>query len=439
MNVNLRQRHCLITWAGVLLLLAMAWPGLRYAWQFDLTDRASNRLSPATIKLLEALPDPVQITAYIGRAQSLRLQIGQLLARYQRHKANFSYRFVDPASQPERVRELEIGPQGAVLVEYQGRSQKINFLDESALTNALFQLSHAQQRWISFLTGHGERAASGVANFDYGRFGQALAQRNITAVDLNLALTAAVPENSRLLAIAGPRAALLPAEIKTIKNYLDRGGNLLLLTDPENRYLAPLLQHLGIVQLPGMLADKGGKLFGLDDLSIIIATTYPDHPIFRGMQMITVYPGVAVLAAGQDKGFKAQPVWLSTDTSWRETGPSKDAPVLDKSEQKGPLPFGWALTRTVNGHEQRLLVLGDGDFIANAYLDNVGNLDMGFRAVNWLIQDDNAIDIPVKVATDKTLQLSSSAVAWMGFGFLLALPTLFMLGGVWVWWVRRQK
>jgi len=439
MTLKPRQRHFMVTLAVMLALVAFIWLGLRYSWQYDLTANASNSLSPATVKLLATLPEPVHITVYINKGQSLRLQVGQLLERYQRHKADLNFRFVDPNSQPEQVRELEIGAQGAVLVEYQGRSHKISFLDESALTNALFQLSDGQQRWISFLTGHGERSAAGIANFDYGRFGKALAQRNITAVDLNLALAADVPTNSRLLAIAAPSVALLPGEIEVIGKYLEQGGNLLLMTDPGNRHLSLLLEKLGILQLTGTIADQGGVIHGLNDPSYLIATNYPEHRISRGLQLITVYPGAAALTADNKSDFQSQPVLESSDTTWLETGAMKNAVAFDKAERKGPLAFGFALTRTIKGHEQRVLVLGDSDFIANAYLDNVGNMDMGFRLINWLIHDDRYIDIPVKIATDKSLQLPSIAIALIGFGFFLGLPMLFMAGGVWVWLARRQK
>lgn len=439
MMLKSRYRHFLVTLAFLLGLSALAWLGLRYSWQYDLTANASNSLSPATVQLLETLPDPVQITAYVSKGQSLRLQIGQLLNRYQRHKANLSYQFVDPDSRPEQTRELEIGAQGAVMVEYQGRSQKIRFLDESALTNALFQLSHGQQRWLSFLTGHGERSALGIANFDYGRFGKELGRRNFTAVDLNLAMVEEIPENASLLVVAAPAVALLPGEIAIVKRYLQQGRDLLLLSDPGNTHLSPLLESLGIRQLKGTLADSGGKIYGLNDPSFVIATNYPDHPITRGLQLITVYPGAAVLAATTAGDFTSQAILESSDTTWLESGAMKGTVSFDKQEAKGPFAFAYALTRTVNGREQRIVVLGDSDFIANAYLDNVGNMDMGFRIINWLVHDDQFIEIPVKIATDKNLQLSTPAVALMGFGFLLGLPVLLLAGGIGVWLARRQK
>jgi len=118
----------------------------------------------------------------------------------------------------------------------------------------------------------------------------------------------------------------------------------------------------------------------------------------------------------------------------------------DGDEKQGPLAFAYALTRpsassgqTGKSAEQRIVVVGDGDFLSNAYLGNVGNLDMGLRMINWLIHDDRFINIPAKIATDKNLQLSQISVAVIGFGFLLAIPLLLMGTGFYIWRKRKQR
>jgi hypothetical protein len=59
--------------------------------------------------------------------------------------------------------------------------------------------------------------------------------------------------------------------------------------------------------------------------------------------------------------------------------------------------------------------------------------------VNWLIHDDQFIDIPAKTATDKTLQLSLTSVAVIGFGFLAAIPLWLMGMGFYIWRSRKRR
>ncbi len=89
--------------------------------------------------------------------------------------------------------------------------------------------------------------------------------------------------------------------------------------------------------------------------------------------------------------------------------------------------------------EQRILVVGDGDFLANAYLGNGGNLDLGLAMVNWLLHDDVLVQVPAKAAPDRSLALSRTASALIGVGFLLVLPLGLIGTGVLIWWRRSRR
>ncbi|HEY8219044.1 MAG TPA: DUF4350 domain-containing protein, partial [Methylobacter sp.] len=390
----------------------------------------------------ESLPDKIQLIAYIKKDQGLRSQIVQLVDRYKRHKADLTLTFIDPDSQPEKVRELNIDATGAIIVEYQGRTEKLNFIDESSLTNALLQLANAEERWVTFLAGHGERAPDGIANFDFGQFGKELDRRKIMVQALNLATMPDIPGNSALLVLSAPAVPLLAGEIELIKHYIQQGGNLLLLTDPGNRHLDALLQTLGLRQLPGTLVDSNSKLYGINDPSFVLTSSYPPHPITQGFQTMSLYPVTAALAIGEETDFKSVELLKSAAQSWTETGPIAGAILFDADgdEKQGPLTFAYALTRDLDKKkQQRIVVVGDGDFLSNVYLGNVGNLDIGLRMINWLIHDDRFINVPAKIATDKSLQLTQISVAVIGFGFLVIIPLLLMGTGFYIWRKRKQR
>ncbi len=441
---QIRLKNGLIILALLCLLGMLAWLSIRYNVQTDISGNNSNSLSQASQKLLESLPDKILITAYIKKDQGLRSQIAQLVDRYKRRKAGLTLTFIDPDSQPEKARELNIGATGVIIVEYQGRSEKLNFIDESSLTNALLQLANADERWVTFLAGHGERAPDGIANFDLGQFGKELDRRKIKAQSINLATLPAIPNNSALLVLSAPAVPLLAGEIELIKGYIQQGGNLLLLTDPGNNYLDALLQVLGLRQLPGAIVDSGAKLYGINDPSFILSGEYPPHAVSRGFQTLSLYPLSAALEISEETGYQVSPLLKSGIKSWTETGPIAGKILFDAdgNEKQGPLAFGYALTRPSSSgqsFEQRIVVVGDGDFLSNAYIGNVGNLDMGLRVINWLIHDDRFIDIPAKTAIGKSLQLSQAGVAIIGFGFLVVIPLLLMASGFYIWRKRKQR
>lgn len=442
LHQRLRLKNFLATLAILCLLGGIAWLSTLYPWQADVTRNASNTLSPASQKLLANLPGPVHVTAYLQKGLPLRLQMAQLAGRYSRHKKDVTLSFIDPDTQPEQARELNIGKEGLVLVEYQGRTEKLSFIDESSLTNALLQLAKAEDRWVTFLSGHGERSPDGQANFDYGQFGKELSRRKISPQTLNLAAIPAIPDNSALLVLSAPSVPFLPGEMDLVKSYLQRGGNLLLLSDPGNFRLEFLLRDLGLKQLPGTLVDAAANLYKINDPTFLVASEYAEHPLTRGLQLISLFPAAAGFESGEETGFLAFPLLGTGTKSWTETGPltGKISFEPDRQEKPGPIPFAFALTRHLNAEtEQRVVILGDGDFLANAYLGNVGNLDLGLRMINWLVHDDRFIDIPAKVAADKTLHLTQTSVAVIGFGFLIVLPLSLALTGFFIWRSRKRR
>lgn len=442
LHQRIRIKNILVTTALLCLFGALAWLSTLYPLQIDITKNQSNTLSAASQKLLATLPEPVHITAYFKKGIPLRLQIAQLVNRYSRIKPNLTLSFVDPNTQPEKARELNIGAEGLVLIEYQGRSEKLNFIDESSLTNALLQLAKAEERWVTFLIGHGERSPDGVANFDFSQFGKELNRRKINAQTINLATMPAIPDNSALLVLSTPSVPLLAGEMDIIKSYLQRGGNLLLLSDPGNERFDPLLSHFGLKQFPGTLVDATTNLYKIDDPTFIIASEYTRHPITRNFQVISLFPRATGFEIGDETEFLNIPLLNSSAKSWTETGPlnGKISFEPDSNDRQGPITFAYALTREVKPNtEQRVVVVGDGDFLANAYIGNVGNLDLGLRIINWLVHDDRFIDIPAKTAPDKTLQLTKTSVAVIGFGFLIVLPLLLALTGFLVWRRRRRR
>lgn len=436
-----RLKHRLTTAVLLLLIGAAAWLSTQHPLLIDITANNRNTLSTPSIQLLQRLSAPVNITAYIKRGLPLRNQLSDLIERYSRIKPDVTVKFVDPAEQPEQIRALDIGAEGAVLVEYQGRSEKITFVNETSLSNTLLQLLSTEKHWLSFLTGHGERSPIGTANFDLGDFGKRLKQLGYTAQPLNLSSLPAIPDNSSLLVIAGPTVPLLAGEWDVIKHYLQQGGNLLLLTEPDSTLVKPLLDELGVQVLPGTVVDNKARLYGINNASFVLLNNYETpHAITKNLETMTLFPTSAALSTTTSP---YTPVKLlnSSAEAWNETGELAGGDVFDaaRGEQMGPLTLGLALTRKLTTKQQRIVVIGDGDFLSNAYIHNVGNLDLGVRLVKWLSFDDNSIDVPARMAPDNRLQLTPLSIAVIGFGFLMILPLILVVSGGWIWRQRKKR
>ena len=441
-------------WLFALLLVlaagALGYLGTRYAHQSDWTAHGRSSLSAESRAVLAQLDGPVEITSYANPQGDLRQTVAGFLQRYQAAKPDLSLHFVDPQLDPAKMRELGITVDGALILRYRDREQRLDELSERSLTNALERLLRGNDRVVAFVTGDGERHADGQANADLGTFMAQLESRGMRAVPLNFTQVTAVPEHTDLVVLASPSLALPPAAVQALTGYLRVGGNLLWLSEPGNDDLdlKPLADALGIRVLPGVLVDGSGAALGLQDPRLIALGDYPGHAITRGFTLTTLFPQASALARLSQGNWAVAPLLRSGAQSWTEFQPIDNSTSssirfdADAGELKGPLDFGFALSRlspSPDKSEQRAVVIGDGDFLSNTFLGNGGNRALGERVFDWLLGDDKLVELPPRGAPDKTLEISQTELNVLSFGFLIALPLLLLLTGGLIAWRRRRR
>ncbi|MBT2143786.1 MULTISPECIES: GldG family protein [unclassified Rhodanobacter] len=441
-------------WLFALLLVlaaaAIGYLSTRYAHQADWTANGRTSLSAESRAVLARFDGPVEIVSYANPQGGLRQTVAGFLQRYQAVKSDLSLRFVDPQLDPAKMRELGITVDGALILHYKDREQRLDELSERSLTNALERLLRGSDRIVAFVTGDGERRADGQANADLGTFMAQLEARGMRAVPLNFAQVTAVPEHTDLVVLASPTLALPPGAVQALVGYVSNGGNLLWLSEPANDDLGlkPLADALGVRVLPGVLVDGSGTALGLHDPRLIALGDYPPQAITHGFTLTTLFPQASALAKVTQGDWAVAPFLRSGAQSWTEFQPidnSKPSDIrfdADAGELKGPLDFGFALSRlspSPDKSEQRAVVIGDGDFLSNTFLGNGGNRALGERVFDWLLGDDKLVELPPRGAPDRLLQISQTELNALSFGFLVALPLLLLLIGGLIVWRRRRR
>ena len=88
--------------------------------------------------------------------------------------------------------------------------------------------------------------------------------------------------------------------------------------------------------------------------------------------------------------------------------------------------------------EQRVVVLGDSDFMRNNYIGQGSNLELSSNLFNWLSADDELLSIKNNVALGTRLDLTKSGrigltLLWLG------LPLALFGFGLWRWIRRRRR
>jgi ABC-type uncharacterized transport system involved in gliding motility auxiliary subunit len=413
----------------------------------DITQSTRNTLTQGSINVLKQMKGPINIKVYASQDDQYRKVINDFISRYQRIKPDINVEFINPAEDPKKAQEDGIKAEGELVVEYLKRTEHlIPAYVEQDMTNLLVRLSRSNKQPIMFTDGHGERSLIGKKRNDLGEFGIHLEQKGFNLANPDLTSAQDVPRNGSMLVIASPQVDFTEVEVKKIKTYLESGGNLLWLLDDENlRGLEPIAEYLGLQLVPGMVMDLSSDQYNAD-ARMAIASQYGQHPINTNFMLRTFFPEARLVDA-QDSyewGWKVSRLIDVAPNGWLETGEiGEKVSFDDKSDIRGPINIAVALERVYGKKGQRVVVVGNGNFISNTFITNGGNLDLGLNMVNWLAGDDDLISIQPKPLRDVNVIIpdggwSKFVVLVIFFGFFLGLPLILLITGIVIWWKRRK-
>ena len=86
----------------------------------------------------------------------------------------------------------------------------------------------------------------------------------------------------------------------------------------------------------------------------------------------------------------------------------------------------------------RLAVVGTSDLVTNDRIITVGNLNLFLATVNWTVDRDTQLNIPVRPIQRFQLALSAEELTQLRLGLLLGLPGIVAIIGIAVYWTRRN-
>jgi ABC-type uncharacterized transport system involved in gliding motility auxiliary subunit len=445
LRVQLMAHHGLFVVLLIALTALAAYLARDYRIEHDLTRAHRNTVSAATLEVLKRLDAPVNVTAYAvakdARGDNVHRRIEEFLRPYQRAKADITLSLVDPREQPRAAAAAGVRAPVELVLEYKRRTEHLTEFNEQAFANVLMRLARGAERLVLWLDGHGERKLDGIANHDLGEFGRQLQHKGFRVNSVNLALAQQVPANAALLVITSPQADVTADEVQKIRRHLAGGGNLLWLIDPEPlRGLAPVAEMLGLVLTPGVVVDpRAVQLKASPAFAVGAAGGYSRHPVTGMLNLNTLFPFSRQIGIIESEEWRATPLIEVAQRGWVETGKLDGNVTFDKNRDiPGPVTIAAAFERTVGDRQQRVVVVGNGNFLSNTFLGNGGNLDLGISIVNWLSGDDSLFAIQPRPAADSSLELDHVTLSLIAFTFLFVLPFAFMVTGAVIWWRRRK-
>lgn len=375
------------------------------------------------------------------------------------HKIDFED-LLTPEQIKERINLVPEDNRFVRFVEYGGKSTPLRMFDdiyqypgETEVSAALKRLI-AKPALVGVLTGNGERSVDRISDGDYKIITKGLNVRGslinagFDVVNIGLDSVTEIPADLEVLVLADPKSAYSDAQGKMIKDYMATGGNILIAGEPgRGSVLNPLLLELGVSFAPGTLLQESEN-YSLD----LVQAKFTGQAASMGFgfydKAVVTLSGASPLLLKPNEEYKITPL-LVTDaaTTWNKLGDfnlNVDKVTFDPAtEQKVTAAVAVALQRELPDKVQKIMVLGDADFMSNAELNrhniNTVNAIFALRAFKWFTDGEYPVDTSRPDSIDNQILVSRSGIGWMKASVLGVVPLLIGVFGAALLMIRKRK
>jgi ABC-type uncharacterized transport system involved in gliding motility auxiliary subunit len=428
--------------AAIAILALFNVAASRYQTKLDLTANKQFSLSDQSVRVVQALPAPVKVTAFMLNNDQQRKQDFQtLLTEYaNRSGGKLTFEFIDPEARGADAIAAGVTSVPSIVYQMGDKKQDNAGTTEKDVSTALVKLQRPGKK-IYFTTGHGERSLEGFAASEYGSIKQALERDNFTPTALNLLTARTVPDDADAVVIAGATNPLLTEEKDALRAYLDGGGKLIVLLSPNSKTdLSDILQKYEVGFAGNTIVDPTGSL--PQDPRYLVVGNYGSHAITKDLRDLSVYPFTTSITypSSPASGETVTPLAQSTNNSWGNSNPQQ--PQRQEADPRGPLAMVVAVDAGASGggagKSTRLVLIGTPDLISNQVLQQVlGNQFLFLNVANWVAEQDNLIDIRAPDTTPRNMVLTGPQMDLVRNTSLIFLPLAVLAAGAAVWWTRR--
>lgn len=428
----------------------------RFTLRYDTTAAKQYSLAEQTRKVLKNLDQVVQVIGFFKSGEERGAK--ELLTEYSHYSPRFSFEFVDPDKKPGLAKKNGIKSYGTILIESEGKSEKVMKSTEEDITNALIKVTREGVKKIYFTTGHGEKEFDSNDKSGLSKMKTAIEDQGYQVAKILLTDPPdSIPADCALLIVAGPKTDFLKPEADKVEKYLERGGKALFMLDPESPAgYGDFLQKWGFKVDKDLIVDASGigQLFGAGP-TIPIVSKYEKSDITKDFGLMTFFPEARSISKAENvpSGITVTEVAKTSPRSWGETSPITNGRVgFDEGKDlKGPVPVLTVAEKTATNPikkqdkynlgtgqvKTRIAVFGDSDFASDGYFKNQGNGGLFLNTMNWLAEEEDLISVRPHDPEDRRLNLTqkqSKVILYLG---VILLPLVIFASGIVVYKKRK--
>jgi len=373
-------------------------------------------------------------------------------------------------SSAEMRKTIDLVPENLRLVmqlKYKGRTTFLRTFDDPMfwpdhpqIGAAFKRLLKAKLPHVYYITGNLERNIYKTGEREFSLHAKEKSYRGsltnlgfeTDSINLN---TQDIPDDCVTLVLADPKTELSDTTVKKIGQYIASGRNMLILGHPgKQALLNPLLKTLGVQIREGTILQPSNMEMPTMVTPYITDTAANLADYFRLIQLKEarmnkdyddslkiLMPAPVSLVYDSAGPFAIKPL-LKTVASktWLKQGSfvtdSADIIFDEKiGDVKGAFTTAVQLTRPVNNKQQRIIVVGNTEFMSNT---RGGGDYLATAFYSWLDDNEYPIYTPGKKRTDTRVKFSPGAAKIMDVLYVRVLPAILVAIGA-ILLVRRNR
>ncbi|WP_289024116.1 Gldg family protein [uncultured Salegentibacter sp.] len=492
-SVNKVSRYALLIFAVLAIGYLSSLPALNA--YYDTTRFKDKTLTDNSIELLENLEEPITITNYVNVINSFahlgspkwrifdlkqfdqytrylpdlemkyvtyydstlnsRDNISMTLEeRGQRSATAYGFEF-EKALKPEEIRkEIDLRPEENLFVrtvEHKGKTSNLRMFYDMFTYPHEAEISAAIKRLlqeppvIGVITNNdtrridltGDKHYKDVLKTNTSRY--SLINQGFDINEINLDESENIPSDLTALILADPMEEFSESKLEKINNYLEEGGNLLIAGEPGKQHLLnPILEKFGLEFNQGSLLQESEKY----ELDLIQATLAEEADFiqldFSDKDVISLPGAIAINKIGDNDSFEVTPLlYTNPKKVWNKETPfnleTDSINFNPASESRNDKPVAVALEKKVGEKDQKIVVIGDADFMSNGELGRFNirtkNSEFVTKLFNWFSDYEFPIDATRPEPIDNKILVNQEEISWIEKFLLGFMPLSLAFAG----------
>lgn len=447
--------------------------------KWDMSLMRTSSPSEDADRLVSNLQDTFEVVLFYPDVNEVKEELLSYFEELSEQSDRLQVRVYDQVLEPKKAEELGARKNGTLVYRYGDQKETVPIgLENSEALSKLSKLDEefqkkflklvTEKKLAYFVTGHGERRYDWSSEKDHRATVKGLKSilraQNFDVKPLGIAqgLATEVPEDASLLLVVDPTEDFLPEEIRSVEQYLDRGGKLWMILDPDSTSnISGLLEDYGIRFVGTPLANDKYHMranYNKSDRYNLFTNRTSSHPSVNTLSRnsnrlaaVLLKPGYLEKTSGNKGNARVVMTLRSMPMTWPDE--SRELKVRPKEKDKKTFDLGAAVSLAVEEEvsgetegakgekagkqEMRMLVLADADALSDKVLGNLGNYYLFDDGLKWLFQEESLLGSVGAEEDVRIIHTKEEDVVWY-YTTIFAVPLVILGVGIFYNRFRRR-